>query len=214
MGKTDIVQLHGFASSAKSAKARSIEQFFASDETVRYHGFEFSPTSLDFKFLTITGMINRLRQYVLDQGIDRMRIVGSSLGCLVGLHYAHRFGGVDRLLLLAPALRYRPELLSDEERLFWEKRGSIDVEHLGFGKILPLNYDFHRDGRAYMKPIEPLAKTRIVHGIRDDVIPVESSRRYATAHPGKVTLVEVDSDHRLLDVLPSVLEEARPFLVS
>lgn len=40
------------------------------------------------------------------------------------------------------------------------------------------------------------ATTAIIHGVNDDVIPVDVSRRFAADHPD-VELIEVDDDHRL-----------------
>jgi pimeloyl-ACP methyl ester carboxylesterase len=53
----------------------------------------------------------------------------------------------------------------------------------------------------------------IFHGIRDDVVPVASSRRFAATHPN-ARLRELDSDHELLDVLDGVIAESLPFLTA
>jgi pimeloyl-ACP methyl ester carboxylesterase len=53
-------------------------------------------------------------------------------------------------------------------------------------------------------PLRMVAPTTIIHGTRDDVVPLAVSREFATQQP--VTLIEVDDDHRLaesLDVLVS-----------
>lgn len=52
--------------------------------------------------------------------------------------------------------------------------------------------------------------TRIVHGTRDAVVPVGSSRRYAAARP-HVTLVEVDDAHELAASLDLVAAETLAF---
>jgi hypothetical protein len=53
----------------------------------------------------------------------------------------------------------------------------------------------------------------IVHGRRDDVIPVEKSQNYAACYRDKVRLLEVDSDHRLSDQLPLIWEQVESFLL-
>ncbi len=50
------------------------------------------------------------------------------------------------------------------------------------------------------------APTVVVHGVRDEVIPVEVSRRFAAAHGA--TLHEVDDDHRLAGAGLDVILEA------
>ncbi|OGX07057.1 MAG: hypothetical protein A2Z88_03120 [Omnitrophica WOR_2 bacterium GWA2_47_8] len=61
---------------------------------------------------------------------------------------------------------------------------------------------FFRIGYKIKNP-KPKAKlTLIVHGINDELIPVEHSFRYAKEH--KTELYVVDSDHRLASALPII----------
>ena len=53
-----------------------------------------------------------------------------------------------------------------------------------------------RYGRSLGLRFPGMSRRIIVHGRRDDVVPIASSRRYATLHP-HVELVEVDDDHSL-----------------
>ena len=122
-----LLYLHGFLSSAQSTKARFLRERFKSLPQVTYHAIDFNPTPRDFETMTTTGQINRLRQYVLDHGLSDMGLVGSSFGGLVAFHYAHRFGGVTRMLLLAPAVVWLSGGLSDQELRQWEKAGAAPV---------------------------------------------------------------------------------------
>lgn len=212
MDKEIVLHLHGFASSANSTKARFLSAKFSSMTDIEFHAINFNPTRRDFAYMTITGMINRLRQHLLDREPPAVSLIGSSMGALVGLHYVHRFGGVKRLLLLAPALTYR-DMVSKGEARRWEEEGLIMVQHYAFETKIPLYYGMHIDGAQYRQPIPPTRPTLIVHGRGDDVIPIELSRRYAIADPELVVLREVDSDHRLNDRLDFIWEQARAFLV-
>jgi pimeloyl-ACP methyl ester carboxylesterase len=49
--------------------------------------------------------------------------------------------------------------------------------------------------------------TTIIHGTRDEIIPIDLSRRFAAAHGA--TLVEVDDSHALPDSLDLIVEHAR-----
>ncbi len=131
-----------------------------------------------------------------------------------GLHYAHRFGGVERMLLLAPALTYLTSKYSEPELQQWQREGTIDVAHYAFEKEVPLRYDYHLDGLRYLQPVPPLAPTMIIHGRNDEVVPIENSRRYVANHPDQTELVEVDSDHRLNDQLDLIWEHVRSYLLS
>jgi pimeloyl-ACP methyl ester carboxylesterase len=204
MEKKTILLLHGFASSAGSAKSRFFGEKLRALSQVNFHAFDFNPTSKDFEYMTITGMINRLRQHVLDHNLGDVSIIGSSLGALVGLHYAHRFGGVKNMLLLAPALVYWSEGSDQDQLLRWQQGGVSSFFHFAFEREVPLRYDFHVDGLQYVDPVPPPASIIVVHGRDDDVIPIENSRRYCASFPEQARLIEVDSDHRLNDQLPSI----------
>lgn len=214
MTKDTILHLHGFASSGHSAKALYLRERLADIHGIEFLVPDFNPTRGDFEFLTVTGMINRLRQYILDRDLGNVSISASSLGCLVALHYARRFGGVKNLLLLAPVLSYSALPFPDELFALWEKEGSIEVPHFGFKEDLVLRYDFHRDGLAFAEQIPPPVPLTILHGKNDATIRIQNSREYTAAYPDRVALVELDSDHALLDCLDVIGAYAASFLVS
>ena len=56
------------------------------------------------------------------------------------------------------------------------------------------------------KPIPTL----ILHGSKDDVIPIQSSRDYAYQRPW-VELIELDSDHTLSNVMPEIWQAIQKF---
>ena len=203
MTEETVLLLHGFASSGNSSKAQFLREKFKGVSTASFMAMDFNPTATDFEHMTVTGMINRLRQVVLDRISGDLTLMGSSMGALVGLHYARRFGGVKRLILLAPALQYG-RLTGEAERARWQRDGFLPVHHFAFDKEIPLRYQMELDGRQYNALVPPPAPITIIHGRHDDVVPIELSRQYAAAHPQQVELIEVESDHRLSDQLPLI----------
>ena len=115
--------------------------------------------------MTVTGHIDRLRQYVLDHQIGAMGLIGSSLGGMVALHYAHRFGGAERMLLLAPALSWQAVRLSPDELAQWEEADTTSLFHPAFGEDVPLRYDLQLDGRRYREPVPSAAAVTISAGL-------------------------------------------------
>ncbi|MEJ2695880.1 MAG: YqiA/YcfP family alpha/beta fold hydrolase [Candidatus Sulfobium sp.] len=209
----DLIFLHGFASSAKSTKARYLAERLEGITGVRFLVPDFNPAPRDFEYLTVTGMINRLRQYLVDHEAGSPDIIASSLGALVALHYVRRFGG-GRLLLLAPVLSYRSLPFAADMLTQWEKAGITEVSHYGFpGKVL-LRYDFHVDGMRYSEEIPPPSPVLILHGSNDEVIPVTNSRNYASRYPDEVRLAELDSDHGLLDRMETIWEQVLSFILN
>ncbi|MGL5133723.1 MAG: YqiA/YcfP family alpha/beta fold hydrolase, partial [Planktothrix sp.] len=77
---------------------------------------------------------------------------------------------------------------------------------------LPLHYQFLEDLALY--PDEQLQRqipTLILHGINDQVIPIQASRNYSKTRPW-ARLVELNSDHSLENVLGEIWQEIRDFL--
>jgi len=213
MDKKTILYLHGFASSARGTKAQYFGDMFKALPQVEFHAIDFNPTPKDFEYVTVTGMINRLRQYVLDNHLENLGIIGSSLGGLVGLHYAHRFGGVEKMLLLAPGLRWLSGGLSDEELGQWKKASVGPVFHYAFERELLVRYDLHVDGLRYLEPIPPTTPITIIHGRNDDVVPIDHSRKYAADFPDKVQLIEVSAGHDLNDRIEFVWGYVQSFVL-
>ncbi len=61
---------------------------------------------------------------------------------------------------------------------------------------------FNLPGYKIQNPAPCAKKTVIIHGLRDDVVPVDNSIRYASEH--KTELHLLDSDHQLKDQIPKL----------
>jgi hypothetical protein len=208
-----ILYLHGFLSSGQSTKARFLRERLASLPEVTFQAIDFNPTPRDFETMTTTGQINRLRQYVLDHGLSHIALVGSSFGGLVAVHYAHRFGGVARMLLLAPAVVWLSGGLSEQELQQWEEAGAAPVFHPAFDREVPIRYDLHLDGLRYLEPVPPAAPAVIIHGRGDRTVPIAHSRAFAADYPDDVRLIEVQADHDLNQHLDLVWDTVQSFLL-
>ncbi|MEJ2746975.1 MAG: YqiA/YcfP family alpha/beta fold hydrolase [Anaerolineae bacterium] len=210
MTNKTLIFLHGFASSDQGTKAQFLRRKCQSEPGVDFQAINFNPSPRDFEFMTVTGMINRLRQFILDRALEDVRLIGSSLGALVALNYVHQFGGVKNLLLLAPALAYRFGAARTTTPQ-WAETGVGPVFHYAFGRDVPLRYDFEADGKRYSEAAPPPAPIVIVHGRADDILPITNSRTYAAAYPDQVQLIEVDSDHTLNDHLDLIWQQVQAF---
>lgn len=209
-----ILFLHGFLSSAHGSKARFLADQISAVPDTFFHAVEFNPTARDLEFMTVTGQINRLRQYVLDHQLEPVSLIGSSLGGQVALNYAYMYGGVNRLLLLAPALHYTGPHAPLAELADWETDGVRHLWHDAFGREVPLRYNFHRDRLHYAEPPPPPVPVIIIHGRNDAVVPLTGSQTYAATYPALVTLIEVDSDHRLGDQFDLIWQQVRQWLIN
>ena len=218
-----LVYVHGFLSSAASTKAAFLEERLRGWPAVDFGAIDLNPTPRDFATMTMTGQINRLRQYLLDRGLagsggqgrgaELTGLIGSSLGGWVSLHYAHLFGGVERLLLLAPALVGLTEMVSEEEAERWRVAGAAPIHHPAFGREIPVSYDLHQDSLRYLEPVPAPVPTLIIHGLDDEHVPIHHSREYASTFPDRVRLLEVRAGHDLNEHLEMIWRQVESFLL-
>ncbi|MCY7323599.1 MAG: alpha/beta fold hydrolase, partial [Phormidesmis sp. CAN_BIN36] len=190
---TVYVYLHGFASSPRSRKAQDLRDRFAA-LNLKLHTPDLNQN--DFTHLTLTRQIQQVCDgFPLGQPIV---IIGSSLGGLTAAWVGEHCSQVDRLVLLAPAFEFLTHWLpklGDKLLHEWQSGTPLMVYHYGAERLLPLSYQFVVDCAGYdlarlRKPIPTL----ILHGISDQVIPIQVSRDYVCVRPW-VELVELDSDH-------------------
>jgi pimeloyl-ACP methyl ester carboxylesterase len=142
------------------------------------------------------------------------RLSGSSMGGYLAARWAELHPDrVERLVLLCPGfeptIRW-PHILGEEAFARWEREGSILVPDAS-GTEVPLHWEFVEDARSHPPWPEVSCPTLILHGERDDLVPIEGSRRYAEERPGRVRLVALDDDHFLMSSLDRVAEEILSF---
>lgn len=200
-----VLYLHGFASSPQSRKARA----FAAHAEAQGH----TVLRLDCRQPSMTELsldaIVRNAQRALDDASEPAFVVGSSLGGLAAVHLEQRDPRILGLLLLAPAFglvaRWRERLGPSAWDAFAEQ-GSLEVEDHATGGTTSVHYAFieelermeaMRDAGA-----DPRVAVSIVHGRRDDVVPIEGSLRFAQA--ANARMISVDDDHELGSSLPHI----------
>lgn len=200
MVEETVIFLHGYATRGglKGAKAKFFHDKLKPYGHIDFYAIDFNPTAKDFQYHTITGMIDRLRQFIIERSFNEVTLIAISQGANVALNYAHRYGDVKHLLLLAPELFYDAYSTSDELNA-WEKAVNEPTFHYGFQEQILLNYGHHQDGLRYINSPSPPAPIILIHGINDASIPIDRSRLYASRYPNQVHLIEVESNHFLDD---------------
>ncbi len=216
---TRYAYLHGFASSPLSAKGVALAQRLASRGVTLERPDLNAPS---FAKLTITGSLgvldsqhDRATRQARAAGDDdpvRWRLVGSSMGGYLAARWAELHPErVEALLLLCPGFQMNerwPKLFGVDAIASWRAHGWHAVPD-ATGKLVRVHWGFLQDAIDHHPPIPTVpCPTRIVHGRRDEVVPVETSRAYAATHPDRVTLVEVDDDHGLAASLDRIEAEA------
>jgi hypothetical protein len=207
---TQYIYLHGFASSPNSVKARDIGDHFAQIQTkLKIPDLNAG----DFSQLTITRQITQVTAEFSNNSTP-VTLIGSSLGGLTAAHLGQQDLQVQKLVLLAPAFGFLSHWLpklGDEEVQRWQQEKYIMVYHYGKEQKLPLSYDFVTDAAQYQEEfLQRSIPTLILHGKKDEVIPIEASRNFGYSRPW-VELVELDSDHGLGNVMEEIWQAIRLF---
>jgi pimeloyl-ACP methyl ester carboxylesterase len=207
------IYLHGFASGSGSTKAQEFKVRCASV------GVDLLVPDLnqgDFTQLTISRQIAQVVD-LFPQDRTPVTLIGASLGGWTAAIIAQDYPQVERLILLAPAFNFLdlwlPKLGTDRLKS-WKDIGYLNIYHYAVQNLLPLHYNFIADARKYhLFPSDRILSTLIIHGIYDDVIPIDSSRDFVAKHPW-VELVEVESDHALIDCLELIWQKTVPFFTN
>jgi uncharacterized protein len=194
------IYLHGFASGPGSTKAQELK--LRCDRV----GIDLVVPDLnqgDFTHLTISRQIAQVVELFPEDGTP-ITLIGASLGGWTAAIIARDYPQVERLILLAPAFdflhHWLPKIGVDRLKS-WANNGYLPIYHHAVQNLLPLHYDFITDADRYHRfTSDRIIPTVIIHGIHDDVIPISSSRDFVTKHPW-VELIEVNSDHGLLDCI-------------
>ncbi|MCT7982408.1 esterase [Laspinema sp. A4] len=204
------IYLHGFASGPNSFKANYLRDRFAE------LAIPLKIPNLnqgDFSHLTLTRQLEQVaREFPLEPAT--VPLIGSSFGGLTSAWLAQRYHQVDRLVLLAPAFEFLSHWIASlgpKRMEQWQEQGYLPIYHYGEKWDIPLSYQFITDAQGYVEnQLQRQLPTLILHGVKDEVIPVEASRRFAASRPW-VKMVELDSDHSLGNMMPEIWEAIRDF---
>lgn len=207
MSRYRYAYLHGLASSARSRKGVALERAFAA------HGLALALPDLNcpsFALLDHDAMLAAVDELSAQQPDGPpWRLIGSSLGGWLAARWAELHPErVDRLVLLCPGFDLTerwPALLGADKMARWQREGSLPFADAG-GELVDVHWGFMESARRQPGRPEVPCPTLILHGVYDDIVPIESSRRYAATRP-HVRLVELDDDHALMKSLARVRDE-------
>lgn len=210
MDESTYIYLHGLASSPDSFKAQYLKgRFFEQQIDLKIPDLDRG----DFYRLTLSRQIQQVSSDI-NKFQSPVTLIGSSLGGLTAAWVAERSPQVKRLILLAPAfgfLSHWLKQLGERQVKQWQTTGELQVYHYAAKRLLPLSYEFIRDGQQYaIESLQRAIPTLILHGKRDEVVPIESSRSYARQRPW-VELIELDSEHGLTDMMSFIWERIQQF---
>lgn len=222
-----VFYLHGFASSARSSKARFFSERLAS-LGLPLHLPDFNEP--DFFTLTVTRMLDQVDEAIAALPAGPVVMIGSSLGAFVAWHSAARraarvgegggAGGdrshpVEKLVLLAPALDFgknRMKELGEAGLAKWKATNRLEFFHYGYGEPRDVHYELYEDARRYDSTrVNVDAPALVFHGRRDALVDPVMVEQFCAERP-TMTLHMLDDEHQLLAHLDFLWRETAAFL--
>lgn len=209
---TALVYLHGFSSAPGGSKG-SFCRRWAEARGIPFHAPDLNLPS--FEMLTVTAQVEAV-EALLEPLAEPPVLVGSSLGGFIATAVAHRGARLRSLLLLAPAIRFAARRMASPDWADYRETGETQVYHYGRQRMARLGPALREDLPRWMDDAawRIQALTTILHGRRDEAVPLSESEAFAARNPS-ATLHILEDDHGLLApaslaLLARVLEEAFP----
>jgi pimeloyl-ACP methyl ester carboxylesterase len=216
-----LFYLHGFASSARSSKARFFNERLAS-LGLPLHLPDFNEP--DFSTLTVTRMLDQVDEAIAALPAGPVALIGSSLGAFVAWHSASRRAAndgaasshpVEKLVLLAPALDFganRMKELGEDGLAKWKATNRLEFFHYGYGEPRAVHYELYEDARRYDSTrVNVDIPALVFHGRRDALVDPVMVEQFCAARP-TMTLHMLDDEHQLLAHLDLLWRESAAFL--
>jgi len=222
-----VFYLHGFASSARSSKARFFAERLA-PFGLPLHCPDFNEP--DFSTLTTTRMLQQVEAAMAALPPGPVALMGSSLGAFVAWHAAARQAAaataragaqsaephpITKLILLAPALDFganRVREIGDEGLARWKATNQREFFHYAYNEPRTVHYALYEDARQYDSMEARVDVPALVfQGERDASVDPARVRAFCATRPS-ITLHMLDDDHQLLASLDRLWAESAAFL--
>lgn len=206
---SQIIYLHGWASSPFSDKARFFAQQF------QHCNIPLTIPDLnqpDFYNLTLSRQIAQVRALITS---DEVTLIGSSLGGLTALWVAESCPQVKRVVTLAPALNFlqaKELFMGSEQVQQWKTAQELAVYHYAAQEEKLIHYNFIADMVHYPdNALQRVVPTLMLHGQHDEVINYRYSYEFSQSRSW-VDYHLLDSDHGLNDVQDMLWQHVARFL--
>ncbi len=200
-----MVLCHGLSTGKDGRTCVSLEETWnrRNISTFRFDFFGHGESEGDFADLTISEALDDVRsalRFVKDSRYERIGLFGSSFGGYAALLMASRSHELCILTLKSPVSDYLGLLIAPDHGRdieSWKKEGFILVEGAD-GKKRRLNYSFFEDAEKIsgcLRAEHIRTPALIVHGDRDETVPVAQSQRTAGLIPDcRLEIIE-GADH-------------------
>ena len=216
------IHLHGFASNVYGSKIEFARSYFRKTKK-----FSFFAMDMDYEKHTTSEVLDLLEVLVsgFSERYEHITLCGSSHGGYIAANYVRfkKLHNIKSLLLLAPSFetlaliikelgaeRVKNWLEGKEPLRFKEQDMEIEVRKDFARDILENGYEVI-EGSDVRFPAQPPVDIFVVHGTKDEVVPVERTRLFVNKVRVK-DYIEVDDDHQLSQSFGKALTELSELL--
>ena len=211
------LHLHGLATNVYGQKIEFLRNYFSENKL-----YSFFAMDMDYEKHTTTNTLQILKVLIsgFSQEYEEITLCGSSHGAYVALNYVRFYPlyNLKRLVLLAPSYNTLTLILDTfgrdkfKEWLEGKKEATIVEEgrEVTFIKewakdILKNDYEII-EGEKVKFPSEPPVEIVIMHGTKDEIVPIKYSELFVSKVKVKKFL-KVDDDHGLNESIKKYVEE-------
>ncbi len=215
-----VIYLHGLGSSPDSPKGRLIAEYLNARGYETRRPYLSLPCLAELSVERSLGEVVRcFGEFPREQGVV---LIGSSFGGFLALQALARLCSEDArrvraLILLAPLLfPWHQEfgVINPGLEAQWRHNGAFPIEEGASGKMVNVHVSFLDELRHFRtEDVHPSIPTLIIHGARDESVPVRQSEVFSSQNRG-VTLVKIDDGHQLLQEPQKLLSLITEFLES
>lgn len=204
--KPIIILCHGHSSSKETNTFIQLEKILNSNgiSDFRFDFYGHGESEGKFEDATISEAVDDVLnaiKFVKQKGYKKIGLVGSSFGGMASLLAASKTNDLYALVLKSPVSDYSGKIITQETKYpidVWKKQGFIYYTN-SKGEKLRLNYSFFEDAKT-VSGYEAAKKIKIpaliVHGDKDEDVPVEQSRKTAKLIKNcRLEIIE-GADHR------------------
>jgi len=187
--KSIVILCHGFSTSKDGNTYVRLEKILNDNgvSTFRFDFFGHGESEGKFEEITTSKAVNDVLSaihFLKDSGYTKIGLIGSSFGGMASLITASKTGDLHVLALKSPVSDYLSLIVSQQDKQemkTWKEKGHIYFTSAE-GRKLKLNYSFFKDAEkvdGYESSKRIKIPTLIVHGDKDETVPVEQSKRTA-----------------------------------
>ncbi len=210
---------HGFGSNKESSSKRTADKLNSNGyNAFRFDFWAHGESDGSFEDITITEAVDDILKaidYLKSQGYTRIGLVGNSFGGIASIMAASQTNDLYLLILRSPVSHYveKKKANEPEELAEWKRNGFMIYENAK-GVKSRLNYGFMEDAEnndGYKVAPNIKVPTLIIHGDKDESVPVEQSKKISKLIPDCRLEIIKNGDHRYTG--PGDFEKAMNFIV-